>query len=152
MSLELMLQAIAWATLATAVSQAAGIGLMWWLGVPPKKLVHEIEDVQNPAVGASFFIIAITASLFISLMASSGFSTPESDLTSLLWIIFGLVVASIYVGVVFAIAHRVMGRVAGENVYKYIRRELIAEQNVSLAFFLGALSVPPFIAIALQII
>jgi ABC-type multidrug transport system fused ATPase/permease subunit len=147
-----MLQAVVWATFAIVISQATGILLMWWLGLPPKKLIHEIEDVQNVAVGASFFIIAITASIFISLMASSGFSAPEDNLTSLAWVVFGLVLSAAYVWVAFVIANRVMGRVNNEGVYKYIRRELIEEQNASLAFFLGGLSVAPFIAVAFQII
>lgn len=152
MSLDLMLSAVVWAAFATIISQLTGIALMWWLGLPPKKLVHEIEDVQNPAVGACFFIISLTASIFIGLMASDGFSPDPGAGESLLWILFGLAVSALFTWIVFTIAHNMMGRQPGENVYRYIKRELIAEQNVSLAFFLGGLSVAPFIAVALQII
>lgn len=45
-----------------------------------------------------------------------------------------------------------MGRQPGETVYTYLRREIIDEQNASLAFFLGGLSVAPFISIMFQLI
>ena len=67
---ELALSAVVWATLVTLVSQGVSILVVWWLGLPPKKLVHEIEVVQNPAVGAIFFIITLTVSLFISQWAA----------------------------------------------------------------------------------
>ena len=64
-TLEIILSALVYATFATIVSQILGVLIMWWLGLKPKQLAHEIEDVQNVAVGAAFFIIALTASIFI---------------------------------------------------------------------------------------
>ncbi len=152
MSAELLLAALGWATLSIVVSQAVGITLMRWLGLPLKQLIHEIEDVQNVAVGASFFIISLTTSLFISIFFSDGFTGSEEVGTSVLWFIAGLVLAWVYVAIIFMIAHRLMGRVNNENVYMYLRREIVEEQNAALAFFLGGLSFPPFISIVFQII
>lgn len=152
MSAELLLAALGWATLSIVVSQAVGITLMRWLGLSVKQLIHEIEDVQNVAVGASFFIISVTTSLFISVFFSAGFTGIEEFGTSALWFVIGLVLASVYVAIIFAIAHRLMDRVKNETVYMYLRREIIEEQNAALAFFLGGLSFPPFISIVFQII
>lgn len=152
MSAELLLAALGWATLSIVVSQVVGITLMRWLGLSVKQLIHEIEDVQNVAVGASFFIISVTTSLFISVFFSAGFTGLEEFGTSALWFVIGLLLAFVYVAIIFAIAHRLMDRVNNETVYTYLRREIIEEQNAALAFFLGGLSFPPFISIVFQII
>lgn len=149
---EQLFAAFLWSTLAIVISQAVGIGIMWWLRLPPKKLIHEIEDVQNNAVGASFFIISVTVSLFISIYFSSGFTNVQSFADSAVWFIAGLMMAVAYIAIIFAIAHRIMGRINNESVYGYIRREIIEEQNAALAWFLGGLSFSPFIAVIFQII
>lgn len=146
---ELAISAVLWTTFATVVAQLVGIGVMWALGLPPRKLVAEIVDVQNPAVGATFFIISLTASIFVSVL-SGGQPTTAEPLETALWIIGGLLLAMIYTLLVFTIALRLMGA-KDEGMYKYIRRELISEQNAALAFFLGGLAVAPFIAILYQI-
>lgn len=150
--LESIIAALAWATLAIVVSQGVSIVIMWWLGLPPKKLIHEIEVVQNAAVGACFFIISMTASLFISVYFSQGFSRVESFGDSAAWFMVGLVLAAVYVSLAFAIAHRIMGRENKESVYGYMRREIVEEQNAALAFFLGGIAVAPFIAMVFQVI
>ena len=150
--LESIIAALAWATLTIVVSQGVSIIIMWWLGLPPKKLIHEIEVVQNAAVGACFFIISMTASLFISVYFSQGFSRVESFGNSAAWFMVGLVMAAVYVALAFAIAHRIMGRENNESVYGYMRREIVEEQNAALAFFLGGIAVAPFIAMVFQVI
>jgi hypothetical protein len=149
---ELALSAVLWATLVTLVSQGVSILVVWWLGLPPKKLVHEIEVVQNPAVGAIFFIITLTVSLFISQWAGDPRSSSGSNLEEIAWFVGGILVGVIYTAIVYMIAHRVMGRENNENVYQYLRREIIEEQNVSLAFFMGGLAFAPFIAVLYQIL
>ncbi len=150
--LESILAAIAWTTLAIVVSQLVSIVIMAWLGLPPKKLIHEIEVVQNPAVGASFFIISLTASIFIGVYFSNGFTGFQDFGESAAWFVVGLAVAGAYMAVAFTIAHRVMGRENDESVYGYMRREIVEEQNAALAFFFGGISVSPFIAMVFQII
>ncbi len=150
--LSLVGSALAWATFAIVVSQGTSILIMWGLGLPPSKLTHEIEDVQNPAVGAFFFIISLIASIFVGFMTTSGFTPDPSTLESAAWIIGGLVIASLYTALIFMIAHRMMGRQPNENVYDYIRREVIKEQNAAVAFFLGGLAVTPFISTVFQLL
>ena len=150
--LESILAAIAWTTLAIVVSQLVSIGVMAWLGLPPKKLIHEIEVVQNPAVGASFFIISLTTSIFISVYFSDGYDQFQNFGDSAAWFVVGLLIATAYMAIAFTIAHRLMGRENNESVYGYMRREIIEEQNAALAFFLGGISVAPFIAMTFQII
>jgi uncharacterized membrane protein YjfL (UPF0719 family) len=147
---ELELTALGWATFTIVVSQLVSIIVMWILGLPPRKIVKEIEDVQNTAVGAIFFIISLTATLFVSVLSSDG-PTTAPPLETLVWVVGGLLTATIFMLLLFVIAHRVMGREPGENVYMYIRREVIKEQNAALAFFLGGLAVTPFIAVVYQI-
>jgi hypothetical protein len=148
----LALSAIIWAILVTLVSQVVSILVLWGLSLPPKKLIHEIEVVQNPAVGAIFFIVTLTASLFISQWAADPRSASGASGEDALWLIGGILVALITTGIVFMIAHRVMGRENDENVYQYLKRELIEEQNVSLAFFMGGLAFAPFMAVLYQIL
>ena len=149
--METVLSSLVWATGATLIAQAVAIGIMWYLGLPPKKLAHEIEDVQNPAIGATFFIVSIIASIFIGLMAQEP-SPAESNLASAAWILGGIALATLYSGISFIIVHRIFEPIEGENVYTWIRRELVLEQNASLAFFLGGLSVAHFISVAYQVI
>ena len=148
--MEDIISALIWTTLAVLISQSVSIILLWGLGLSPGKLIHEIEVVQNPAVGAVFFIISLTTALFVSVYASDGFTAYDSVGDSLLWIGGGLLLATIYTGLSFMIAHRVMGRENDESVYRYLQRELIEEQNASLAFFFGGLAVAPFIAVLFQ--
>lgn len=150
--LNLVSSAVAWATFAVFVSQLTSIALVWILGVPPSKLAHEIEEVQNPAVGACFFIISLTASLFVGLMTTDGFTPDPSFGEGAVWIIGGLILGFVYTFILFIIAHRLMGRQPNENVFGYIKREIVLEQNAALAFFLGGLSVTPFISIVFQLL
>lgn len=152
MSVELVISAVLWAVFATVVSQMVAILLMWALGLPPKKLTREIEDVQNPAVGAIFFIISLGAAIFVSLMSSEGFTPDPDALESTLWIVGGLLVASVFTLISWVIAYYIMEPLKGENLYQYLRRELIQEQNAALAFFLGGLAIVPFIAVTFQLI
>lgn len=149
--LETVLNSLIWASAATLISQGLGIALMWWLGLKPKQLAHEIENVQNTAVGASFFIISLISALFIGVMSASP-APAETILGSWLWIIGGVLLATIYTLISFAIAYRVMERIEGESLYSYIKREIIDEQNAALAFFLGGLAVAAYISVAAQVI
>jgi ABC-type multidrug transport system fused ATPase/permease subunit len=139
--------ALVWSILSIVVSQGTSVLLMAWLGLPPSKLVHEIEEVQNSAVGASFFIVSLAVSFFIGMFTTAGFSESESLLIGAGWIAGALVLGWAFTWVSFAVAHRVMGRENDETVLDYIKRELILEQNASLAFFLGGLSIACFISV-----
>lgn len=152
MLLDQVLAALFWTTLAVVVSQLVSIAVMWGLGLSPKRLVHEIEDVQNPAVGAMFFVISLAVALYIGVYFSSGYSPPADFGRSALWFVTGLVVAHVYLVITLVIAHRLMDRKDNESVYQYLRRELAEEQNISLALFLGGLTITPFIAVVFQII
>ncbi|GAB5490912.1 MAG: hypothetical protein Phog2KO_11270 [Phototrophicaceae bacterium] len=153
-----VVSAIAWTIAATAISQIVSISIMSWLGLPPKKLIHEIEVIQNPAVGASFFIISLAVGFFIGAFTSDGFSANDptyiepSFFINTAWIVLALVLGAALTWISFEIAHRVMGVENDETTYRYIQRELIQEQNASLAFFLGGLSIVPFIAVVFQMI
>lgn len=150
-TLEVILSALIYSTVATFVSQGIGVLVMWWLGLKPKKLVHEIEVAQNVAIGASFFIIALTTSIFIGVLTADP-APAESLLASYAWIIGGLALATLYAVVAFWAAHRALKPMEGENVYGWVQRELVTEQNASLAFFLGGLLVAPYIAVVSQIV
>ena len=152
MSVELILSALLWMTFATLISQGVAVLLMAWLGLPPGKLAHEIVEIQNPAVGGCFFITSLAASIFISLMASDGFTADPTFAESAAWIIGGLVVAGVYVIIIFMVAHRLLSPRKGEGIYQYMQREIITEQNVALTFFLGGLAITPFIAVVFQLI
>ncbi|MEL6149705.1 MAG: hypothetical protein AAFU54_00200 [Chloroflexota bacterium] len=144
--------AIGWSVLSVVVAQVISIGLMWFLGLPPKKLVHEIEVRQNPAVGASFFIIALAVSFFISQFVTNGYTDVSTVLAGTGWIVGALILGTLLMWLSFIIAHNVMGRENNETVLDYIRRELIEEQNASLAFFLGGLAIAPYISVIYQMI
>ncbi|MBC7869304.1 MAG: hypothetical protein H7Y09_00585 [Chitinophagaceae bacterium] len=152
MSMNDLISALLWATFTVVVSQAISVAIMWWLGLPPSKLIHEIEDVQNIAVGAVFFIITLIASIFIGLMATEGFTPDPDGLTSAAWIVGGLILSLVYTALSFTIAHRIMKPLPGEGVYGYMHREIVEEQNGAVAFFLGGLATAPFIAVVFQLL
>ena len=148
-----VVSAIAWSVVATLISQMVSVIILAWLGLPPKKLIHEIEEVQNPAIGACFFIIALAVGLFVGAFTSDGFTTNDPGIAgSTGWIVLALFMGGLITWVSFEIAHRVMGVENEESTFRYIQRELIEEQNASLAFFLGGLSIVPFIAVIFQMI
>lgn len=145
--------ALIWSTLAILASQFAGISIMWWLGLPPRKLVVEIEEVQNTAVGAAFLIVSIAASLYIGVYFSDGYSEiPPEFGEATVWFITGLLASFGYLVIIFVAVHRLMGREYDESVYGYLRREIIEVQNAALVMFLGGLTLSPFIAMVFQII
>jgi ABC-type multidrug transport system fused ATPase/permease subunit len=147
----LVIGAIGWSIAAVVVSQGTSILLMWWLGLPPKKLIHEIEEVQNSAVGACFFIVSLAVSIFISQFVTNGYTDEGSIIAGAAWIAGAFVLGTVIMGINFFIAHRVMDP-QDETVIQYIRRELIEEQNASLAFFLGGLAIASYISVIYQMI
>jgi len=147
-----VLGALLWSVVSIAISQVTSIMLMAWLGLPPKKLVHEIEEVQNPAVGACFFIVSLAVAFFVGMFTSNGFTDAEGVLAGTGWIVGALVLGAAFTTLSFVVAHRVMGRENDESVLDYIKRELILEQNASLAFFLGGLSIVCFMSVIFQTI
>lgn len=150
--MDLVIEAVLWTIVATAIAQLVTIILLWMLGLKPERLAHEIEDKQNAAVGAAFFIISLIASIFVSVLASDGFSTADTSAETLGWIVGGAAGATLFTLVLFWIAHRLLQPLEGENMYMYLQRELIAEQNASLAFFLGGLAVAPYMAVLFQVL
>ncbi len=149
--MDVILNTLLWATAATVGSQIIATLLVALLGVPPKKLAHELEETQNAAVGAIFFMVSLTAAIFIGVLAAEP-SEADSALETWAWIGGGVILASLYTVINFFIAHEILEPLEGENVYTYIRRELVDEQNAALAFFLGGLMVAPFISVLSQII
>ena len=160
-----ILLAVGWSVVATILAQVISVLFMRWLGLPIKKLVHEIENIQNPAVGAVFFVVSLTVGLFVGIFASDGFtpvgarlaedqalSTTGELLAQAGWIGLALLIALVLTWISFMVAYRIMGIEDEESFYRYVQRELIEEQNASLAFFLGGLMITPFIAVIFQII
>ncbi len=151
----LILEAIGWTVVIILLSQVISFAIVAWLGVPPSKIEHEIEEKQNAAVGAVFFMITLTVSLFVSILSSNGFTDVESFATGAMWILGGVALGTIFAFVNIFIVFRWMGRqerASGETMYRYIQRELIDERNLAFAFFLGAISVAPYIAVLFQIL
>lgn len=151
----LIIEAVVWSIVIIVVSQLVSLLIVWWLGVPPGKLEHEIEEKQNAAVGAIFFIVTLIVSLFISSLASNGFTEVDSAATGALWILGGVAFGIILTFANFFIVFRWMGRQergSGESMYRYMQREIIDEHNLAFAFFLGGLAAAPFIAVLYQIL
>lgn len=150
--MNVIIEVILWSTFATIISTGVSIGIVWMLHLPPGRLAHEIEDVQNAAVGALFFIVAIIVAMYTGIMTGDGYDPVESVAETLAWIFGGVVLASAFTFVSWFIAHRLMKPIPGEGLYAYIRREIVDEQNAALAFFYGGLAVAPFVATMYQII
>lgn len=151
LSVDAIVSALAWAVLATLIAQVASLVALWILGVPPRRIRHEIEDVQNPAVGALYFVIALISALWAAKLASDGLPSFAPPLETFLWIAGGLAIASAFTAIAFVVAHRLLIPEKGESTYAWIKRECIAEQNASLAFFLGGLACAPFLTVLFQI-
>lgn len=147
-----ILGAIGWSIFTILVSQGTSILLMWWMGLPPKRLAHEIEDRQNPAVGAVFFIVSLTVSFFISQFVTNGYTQTEGIWIGAGWIVGALLLGLVFMWISFWVAHELLDPVDGETVMDYIKREIIDEQNASLAFFLGGLAVVSFFSVLYQMI
>lgn len=143
---------IGWSILSILIAQGTSIAIMTILGLPPKKLIHEIEEVQNAAVGAVFFIVSITVAFFVGMFTTNGYTDAGGVLPGAAWIVGAFIMGMGFTWINFIVAHRVMGRENDETVLDYIRRELVLEQNASLAFFLGGLSIVPFISVLFQTI
>lgn len=149
--LGLMVDSFIWGTVTTLVSQIIAVVLLWQLGLSPKKLRHEIEDVQNPAVGALFFIITLVTAIVIGILTASP-SEADGALENIAWIGSGLIWAILLSGISVYVAHYVLEPIEGETVYTYLQREIILEQNASLAFVLGGLVAACFISVFAHVI
>jgi ABC-type transport system involved in multi-copper enzyme maturation permease subunit len=144
-------EAILWAIFATIISQFVSLYLLRFFGLPLKQLRREIEDTQNPAVGAFFFAVSLIVSTWVSNLTAGPRSTEYEPIDTLVWTSLGILISVIFTVVSWTIAHYRFQPLEGENVYKWIRRELIDEQNASLALFLAGLAVAPFMAVLYQI-
>ncbi len=147
-----ILEALAWSIFITLLSQVISLLVISLLGLPLKRLAAEIQDRQNPAVGALFFIISLIVALYVSGVSGDGYNPSEETVTDLAWIFGGAGIAILFTLISFFIAHQVLGSVKNENLYQYLRRELIEEENAALAFFLGGLAVAPFLATLQQVL
>ena len=150
---SLMIDAIIWTIVIIGLSQIISFAIVAWMGVPPSQMEHEIEEKQNAAVGAIFFIVTLIVTIFISVLSSNGFTGASAD--SGIWIIGGVLIGTILTFLNIFIVFRWMGkeeRAAGESIYRYFQREIIEEHNLALAFFIGGLAAAPYIAILFQII
>jgi hypothetical protein len=150
-SADSIASALLWAALATGIAQVASLIALWILGVPPRRIRHEIEDAQNPAVGALYFVISLISALWAATLASDGLPQYAPPLETFLWIVGGIALASAFTAVAFVIAHRLLKPEQGESAYAWIKRECIAEQNAALALFLGGLACAPFLTVLFQI-
>lgn len=150
--MDVILEVILWSSFATILSQGISIATIWMLHLPPRKLAHEIEDEQNPAVGGLFFIISVIVALYVGVAAGDGYSSGSDTLESLSWLVGGAALALILTSISFYVAYWMMTPIPGESLYAYIRREIIAEKNAALAFFLGGLAIAPFTATIFQVI
>ena len=151
----LIIEAVIWTIVIILISQVVSFAIVAWLGVPPSKMEHEIEEKQNAAVGAIFFMVTLVVTLFVSVLASNGFTEVESAATGAMWIFGGVAFGTILTFLNIFVVFRWMGqeeRQAGESMYRYIQRELIDEHNLAFAFFLGALAIAPYIAVLFQIL
>ena len=118
----------------------------------PRRLRYEIEDRQNPAVGAFFFVISLIAAIYIGFASSDGYTPSDSTVEDILWVAGGALLAFILTAINFWAAHILLQPIEGESVLGYMRRELVEEQNAALAFFLGGLAIAPFVAAINQIL
>lgn len=150
--MTLILEAIGWAIFATVLSQLIGLGVMTLLGLPPRRLTSTIEDKQNTAVGAVYFIISLITAIYVSTVTGDGYDAAGTTAETWAWILGGAVLGTVLTLISFWIAHYMMDPLEGENLYGYIRRELIDEENAALAFFLGGLAIAPFLTAVQQII
>jgi len=150
--MNLIIEVILWSTFATVLSTGISIGIVWMLHLPPGRLAHEIEDTQNTAVGAVFFIVSLIVSQYTGIMSGDGYDPVDSVGENLLWIAGGVVLASVFTLIAWFIAHILLKPIPGEGLYGYLRREIVDEQNAALAFFFGGLAVAPFVATMYQII
>ncbi len=144
--------AIGWSIFSILVSQGTSILLMWWLGLPPRRLGHEIEDRQNTGVGAVFFVVSLTVSFFISQFVTNGYTQTETILEGALWVVGALILGLVFMWASFWVAHELLDPVENETVIDYIKREIVDEKNASLAFFLGGLAVVSFFSVLYQMI
>lgn len=151
----LIIEAVIWTLVIILMSQVISFAIVWWLGIPPGKIEHEIEEKQNAAVGAIFFIVALIVSIFVSVLSSNGFTDVESAATGAMWIVGGVIFGTLLAFINIFVVFRWMGRqerAAGESMYRYIQREIVDEHNLAFAFFLGGLATAPYIAVLFQIL
>ena len=118
------------------------------LGIRLGELAREVEDRQTAAVGAIFF----WASLGFSLLFSRLVGTPASlnDLTwaeAFGWLGVAVGVALLLFSLGTWLVFGTLARRKGESVSRYLRRELVTEHNLALAFVLGALFIVPVVVV-----
>ncbi|MGX9686099.1 hypothetical protein ACTQ9L_03000 [Deinococcus wulumuqiensis] len=118
------------------------------LGIRLNELAREIEQRQTAAVGAIFF----WASLGFSLLFSRLVGTPAS-MNDLSWAeAFGWLGVAVGIALLLFtlgtwLVFGMLARRQGETISRYLRRELVDEHNLALAFVLGSLFIVPVIVV-----
>lgn len=107
-------------------------------GLTLKDVVREVEDDQNAAVGATFFIVATTMGLLIG----RALQAPVEEVTwpiTVAWFAISLIVITVtYLPVAWLIL-KTAGKRFGETASQYLHREMVVEDNAALMWFLGGL-------------
>jgi hypothetical protein len=126
------------------------------LGIKFKDLLAEIETKQNAAVGIIFKNIAAVASGFCLVFASEGFTaTPATPFQEgILWATGGGLLTIVLMLLLCFVVLTLLARREHlkETPLRYLRRELVEEQNEALAHIIMALLIVVGISVIGQVI
>ena len=121
--LELAWRSIAWSLVSTLAAIFISLLAMFYFHITPREAIHEVEEDQNVAVGAIFFVVSIIAALFIGFMASDGF-TEASPVEEIQWIVFGLALSLLYTIIISWIVLKPVAHRKQESIRTYLVREI----------------------------
>jgi hypothetical protein len=143
-TLELLGQEVLWTLPVLAVTVLINFIVMRvFFGLSPIEVLHEVEEDQNTAVGALFFGTA----LLMSNMVGKAIADPPEETRlgiALAWLALALAFALLYLIVTVFIIFTLLGRRKGERFRVYLTREIIAENNAALIFFILGIAAVPF--------
>jgi len=113
------------------------------LGVRVRELVTEIEQHQTAAIGAVFFWVSLGFSLLLSRTIASPVPTDGTWAEAFTWLAVAVVVTLLLFTLGVLVVFGTLARRQGEDVLRYIRREMREEHNLALSFIMGALFLVP---------
>jgi len=147
--LAILASELAYTSVSLVGSLALSFIVLWGImALSPRQVFRHIEHDNNAAVSAVFFII----SLLLSLAIGRAFSDPQTVGTlgeDLLWLLGGLLLASMYCVIVSSL---ILWLFSHDNQPKetplaFLRREVQEDKNVGLTLLLGGFACSCFIPV-----
>jgi hypothetical protein len=117
--------------------------MMVFYHTSPRDVLDQIENKDNGAIGAAFFVVSLLGGLAVSFWIYQPVAGGLGFDVAALWLLVALVIGGLLYNVLSLplLAYMCRDNTPRENPWVFQRRELFVDKNVGLALFTGGILV-----------